>query len=152
MRPFQTLKELRKNQRMTIDELSTKSGVSKATISLVENKKEVANSDVVIKLAEALGCSTDFLLKGKEHDSVSYSHNYNDHSIVGSNSNYNEKGIVENNNNYNCVNNGLMKKMYIDIENAHKTIYKLQEELIATHKQHNEAITKLYEQLMDRGN
>ena len=49
------VKEVRKEKGFTQEELSEKSGVSRATISLLENDPEaVTLSDTLIKLADAL--------------------------------------------------------------------------------------------------
>ncbi|WP_018659871.1 helix-turn-helix domain-containing protein [Allofustis seminis] len=49
------IKELRENKKMTQDELSDKSGVSRATISSLENNDtKVSNTSTLVKLARAL--------------------------------------------------------------------------------------------------
>lgn len=52
------VKEARQEQRMTQEELSTRSGVSRATISGLESGEiRVAKTDTLIKLANALNKS-----------------------------------------------------------------------------------------------
>ena len=54
------IKEVREEKRMTQEELSCKSGVSRATISALENGTERSTSTkTLLKLAEALGTTVD---------------------------------------------------------------------------------------------
>lgn len=52
------IKELREKRGMTQEKLSENAGVSRATISKLENKEEVVTStETICKIAGALGCS-----------------------------------------------------------------------------------------------
>lgn len=55
------IKLMRAVKEMTIDELSAKSGVSKATIIRLEHGKNKATALVLFKLAKALDCELDEL-------------------------------------------------------------------------------------------
>lgn len=48
------LKEIREKKGITQDELAEKSGISRATISKLENEVSVFNSQTLSKLADAL--------------------------------------------------------------------------------------------------
>ncbi len=48
------LKEIREKKGITQDELAEKSGISRATISKLENEVTVFNSQTLSKLADAL--------------------------------------------------------------------------------------------------
>ncbi len=48
------LKEIREKKGITQDELAEKSGISRATISKLENEASVFNSQTLSKLADAL--------------------------------------------------------------------------------------------------
>ena len=57
------LKQTRKAKHMTQTELAELSGVSRMTIAQIERgATETTSSAVVVKLAKALGVTTDFLL------------------------------------------------------------------------------------------
>lgn len=60
------IKKLRKNYRMTIKDLSDKSGVGKSTISEIETGKvKNPKSETLSKLAKALNVTVDSLLTEK---------------------------------------------------------------------------------------
>ncbi len=58
------LQALRKAQKMSLTELSEKSGVQMATLSRVENKKMVGTLESHIQIAKALGIDVTELYKG----------------------------------------------------------------------------------------
>lgn len=59
----QRLKEARKAKNLTQTELAELSGVSRMTITQIERgATETTTSAVIVKLAKALECTTDFLL------------------------------------------------------------------------------------------
>lgn len=59
----QRLKEARKAKNLTQTELAELSGVSRITITQIERgATETTTSAVIVKLAKALECTTDFLL------------------------------------------------------------------------------------------
>ena len=51
------VREVRKSKQMTLSELSRRSGVSKAHISYIENKKEIPTIYILCALAKALEVS-----------------------------------------------------------------------------------------------
>lgn len=66
-----TLKQLRKNRNLTQKELGAYIGLSKAVVSKYENSMGYPTFDVLIKIAEYFGVTTDYLLgfsKGKTID------------------------------------------------------------------------------------
>ena len=57
------LKEVREAQKMTQEELSDKSGVSRGTISALENgTARTTTTKTLVKLTRALGVSVDHIL------------------------------------------------------------------------------------------
>lgn len=56
------LKELRKRNRLTQAELGARIGLSKAAISKYENGMGYPTFDVLIRIADFFGVTTDFLL------------------------------------------------------------------------------------------
>ena len=59
------IKEMRENLRMSQEELSRKSGVSRTTISALENDIEKTTSTkTLLKIAQALGTTVDQLFFG----------------------------------------------------------------------------------------
>ena len=61
--------ELRKQLRWTQEEMAEKSDTTKQTISMAENGKQELRASYIVKIADALGVSTDYLLKGVKTDS-----------------------------------------------------------------------------------
>src|SRR6266566_1451191 len=60
------VREIRETKKWTQDQLATKSGVSKGFLSDIENNKRNPSSEYVLKIANALGASLDYLLRGLE--------------------------------------------------------------------------------------
>jgi transcriptional regulator with XRE-family HTH domain len=60
------LKELRREQVLSLRELEEKSGVSYNTIWRIEDGRQGAHPRTIRKLAEALGVNPKELLKGEE--------------------------------------------------------------------------------------
>lgn len=60
------VKEIREERKWTQDQLAEKSGVSKGFLSDIENSKRNPSSEYVLKIANALGASIDYLLRGDE--------------------------------------------------------------------------------------
>jgi transcriptional regulator with XRE-family HTH domain len=58
------IRELRKAQKMTLVELSEKSGVQLATLSRIENNRMVGTVESHIRIAEALGTDITYFYKG----------------------------------------------------------------------------------------
>lgn len=59
---MERIKILRRQKSLTMKELGEIVGVSESTISLYENKKRQPDNDTLVKLADALNCSVDYLL------------------------------------------------------------------------------------------
>src|SRR5213080_4042286 len=60
------VREIRETKKWTQDQLATKSGVSKGFLSDIENNKRNPSAEYVLKIANALGASIDYLLRGDE--------------------------------------------------------------------------------------
>ncbi len=60
------IREIRERLGLTQEELAARSGVSKGFLSDVENDKSSPGSDYLLRIANALGASVDYLLKGEE--------------------------------------------------------------------------------------
>jgi len=58
------IRKLRKERGLTLDELSVRTGVNKASISSFENGKYAPSSEAIISLSKEFGVSTDYLLTG----------------------------------------------------------------------------------------
>jgi len=61
--------ERRKELRLSQEELAERADTNKQTISLAEHGKQELRASNVVKIANALGISTDYLLKGERIDS-----------------------------------------------------------------------------------
>ena len=64
------LHALRKAKRISLTELSEKSGVQMATLSRIENKKMVGTLDSHMQIAKALGVDVTDLYKGLSHQNA----------------------------------------------------------------------------------
>lgn len=62
--PGDRIREIRDDQSMTQDELALRSGLSKGFLSDVENNKRNISSQNLLKIANVLGASVDYLLRG----------------------------------------------------------------------------------------
>jgi transcriptional regulator with XRE-family HTH domain len=60
------IKEIREAKNWTQDQLAEKSGLSKGFLSDIENNKRNPSSESVLQIANALGASIDYLLRGEE--------------------------------------------------------------------------------------
>jgi transcriptional regulator with XRE-family HTH domain len=60
------IREIREARTLTQDQLCDRSGVSKGFLSDIENNKRNPSSEYVLKIANALGASIDYLLRGDE--------------------------------------------------------------------------------------
>ena len=58
------IKEFRKKKNMTQLQLATMAFISESYMALIESDKRHPSTDVIIKIAEALGVSSDYLLFG----------------------------------------------------------------------------------------
>jgi transcriptional regulator with XRE-family HTH domain len=59
------IREIREELAMTQDRLAELAGISKGFLSDVENNKRNISSDNLLKIADALGASADYLLRGE---------------------------------------------------------------------------------------
>ena len=66
------IENLRKEKGITQDELSNKFGISQQTISLYEIEKKEPNVEMLIKMADYFGVTTDYLLgrSDKKNDGI----------------------------------------------------------------------------------
>jgi transcriptional regulator with XRE-family HTH domain len=58
------IRELREKRSLTQDQLAEKAGISKGFLSDVENNKRNISSQVLLRIANSLGTSVDYLLQG----------------------------------------------------------------------------------------
>lgn len=65
-----TLKTLRKEHCLTQQELAEKSGISRSNINTWESGKSLPLPDGLIALADAFGCSVDYLLGRESEEGV----------------------------------------------------------------------------------
>ena len=59
------IKEIRERKNLTQDQLAIKAHLSKGFLSDVENNKKNISSQLLLKIANALGASVDYLLTGE---------------------------------------------------------------------------------------
>jgi transcriptional regulator with XRE-family HTH domain len=60
------IREFRKDLGWTLDKLAEKTNLSKGFLSDVEGNKRNASTDNVLKIANAMGASLDYLLRGEQ--------------------------------------------------------------------------------------
>jgi transcriptional regulator with XRE-family HTH domain len=59
------IREVREHRRWTQDRLAAETTISKGFLSDVENNKRNVSSEYLLRIANALGASVDYLLKGE---------------------------------------------------------------------------------------
>jgi transcriptional regulator with XRE-family HTH domain len=59
------IREVREHRRLTQDRLAEVTEISKGFLSDVENNKRNVSSEYLLRIANALGASVDYLLKGE---------------------------------------------------------------------------------------
>ena len=64
------IREIREARKMTQDQLAEQSGISKGFLSGVENNKRNIEYDNLLRVANVLGASLDYLLRGASSDPV----------------------------------------------------------------------------------
>lgn len=70
---------LRKELNLSQKELAEKTGITEASLSRYENNLREPKAEIVIKVSEVLGCSTDYLL-GRTDNKIDYTNKSNDDS------------------------------------------------------------------------
>src|SRR5580658_401939 len=65
------IREIREARKMTQDQLAEKSTISKGFLSDVENNKRNVSSENLLRIANVLGASLDYLLRGATTEFVS---------------------------------------------------------------------------------
>jgi transcriptional regulator with XRE-family HTH domain len=60
------IKELRKELGWTLDQLALKTKLSKGFLSDIESNKRNCSTDNVLKIANAMGASLDYILRGEQ--------------------------------------------------------------------------------------
>ena len=58
------IREIRETQKLTQDQLAEKAGISKGFLSEIENGKRNVSSEYLLRIANALRASVDYLLRG----------------------------------------------------------------------------------------
>src|SRR5258708_12502986 len=67
------IREVREHRRWTQDRLAEETDISKGFLSDIENDKRNVSSDYLLRIANALGASVDYLLKGEPSSAESVS-------------------------------------------------------------------------------
>lgn len=67
---------LRKELNLNQKELAEKTGITEASLSRYENNLREPKAEIVIKISEVLGCSTDYLL-GRTDNRIDYTNKSN---------------------------------------------------------------------------
>lgn len=65
------LKEIRKEKRLTQEELAERADISRVMVSRYETGSVIPTVDVLVSLADALDVTTDYLLGRCDHSSLS---------------------------------------------------------------------------------
>lgn len=64
------IRHIREKKKMTQDQLAEAAGISKGFLSDVENNKRNISSQALLRIANALGASVDYLLQGESKQIV----------------------------------------------------------------------------------
>lgn len=64
------IKEIRETRKMTQEQLALRAGLSKGFLSDLENKNKNLSSQSLLKIANVLGASVDYLLSGEVKEFV----------------------------------------------------------------------------------
>jgi len=64
------IRELREQQGLTLDQLASRVGTTKGFLSDVENGKRGVSNENLLRLAQALGASVDYLMTGNQAQSA----------------------------------------------------------------------------------
>jgi len=65
------IREIREELGLTLDKLADKTAISKGFLSDVETGKRDISSEYLLKIADAMGASLDYLLRGENSNSTS---------------------------------------------------------------------------------
>lgn len=65
------IREIRERRRMTQDQLATEAQISKGFLSDVENNNRNISSQAILRIANVLGASVDYLLRGETAEASS---------------------------------------------------------------------------------
>lgn len=84
------IREIRLMRNMTRDQLSTESGLSSKFLYEVENGKKGLSVESLLKIAEALSCSCDQIIMGKEVDGLIINQ---EKSLINKNASQNKKDV-----------------------------------------------------------
>lgn len=81
---YKHLREARKANSLTQEELAEKADISRVMVSRYETGAVIPTLEVLVSLADALGVSTDYLLGRSEHESAANSPSSNQlkHNIL----------------------------------------------------------------------
>jgi transcriptional regulator with XRE-family HTH domain len=63
------IREIREELGLTLEKLADKTGISKGFLSDVETGKRDISSEYLLKIADAMGASLDYLLRGENSNS-----------------------------------------------------------------------------------
>jgi transcriptional regulator with XRE-family HTH domain len=64
------IREIREELGLTLDKLAGKTGISKGFLSDVETGRRDISSEYLLKIADAMGASLDYLLRGENSTSI----------------------------------------------------------------------------------
>lgn len=64
------IREIREHKKLTQDQLANKAHLSKGFLSDVENNKKNISSHLLLKIAEVLGASVEYLLLGETKEKI----------------------------------------------------------------------------------
>lgn len=81
-----TIKELRKNNKLTQQDLATSLKVSVGAVGLWETDKRLPNLEMLLKIADTFNVSVDYLLKATQKNEI---------IILGSNGSYKKFLLTE---------------------------------------------------------
>jgi len=70
MKTGERIRQIREKKKKTQDQLAEASGISKGFLSDVENDKRDIGSQALLRIANALGASVDYLLQGESKELV----------------------------------------------------------------------------------
>jgi len=129
---LQGLRGLRQKRNLNMKKLAELSGVSQATISLIESGKSDPSSETIVKLCNALDCTADYLIKGKHPESKHIEGNFSDSNLVG------------NHIKYNCETTGVLKKLVDDLAHSYKLLHDTQDKLNQSQLSHLNEVRELY--------